>query len=311
MGTTVAELFGDLPYGLDDQLMRAARDHAEISRSTYEMGRRYVGDAVATLLDIDVGALAIDAWTKYDEVREAALRSNEPGSSPQRVRLLEHQITSTHRPSIELYVDNALLTTVALDLEIELDVHGLDAEITAARLTAFRSGDLDVRATLSVEGHRLAERERSFPIGALIAVGHGIPLITSGRGPGPSPDPSAVPSPGPGHKHHPVGATHARAALAVGALLVVFVLGGVGAQVGWASFLPLQPGVAGVVRPGSEWFVRSGPFRQSPTVGTVAPGQDLRVACLERGWAELLTPHGGSYVYSRGLDLDSTPPACG
>jgi hypothetical protein len=59
-------------------------------------------------------------------------------------------------------VDNTLLTTVALGLEVEIDVHGLDAEIKAGRLTGFRSGDLDVRATLSIDGHRIAERERSY-----------------------------------------------------------------------------------------------------------------------------------------------------
>jgi hypothetical protein len=106
--------------------------------------------------------------------------------------------------------------------------------------------------------------------------------------------------------------TRLRGTLIVAALIVVFGLGGVVIpSVEWTSYWPpLQPGTAGLVRPGSEWFVRSGPSRQSPDVGTVAPGQQVRVTCLDRGWAKLLTPHDGNYVYSRGLSLDSTPPAC-
>lgn len=299
MGTTVAELFGDLGHDLDDELKRLTRDHGGISGQVYRLLQRRFGEAVAAVLDIDLGSLALDGWAKYDEVREAARRSVLPGAPPERVRLLEHRITSTHKPTIELYVDNALLTTISLGLEVEVDVHGLDAEIEAGRLAGLRSGDLDVRARLSIEGHRIGEREHSYEVGKLLPVGDGIPLT----------EPLPVPSE---PTHRPPRPNRLRGVLTVAALIVVFGLGGVVTRsVEWTStWPPLQPGTTGQVRPGSEWFVRSGPSRLSPDVATIAPGQPVRVTCLIRGWAKLLSPHEGNYVYSRGLSLNTTPPAC-
>ncbi len=306
MVTTVAELLGEVGPDLDEELRRVAGDHGAITGPVYRLLRARMAEAVATVLDIDLGSLALDGWAKYGEVRAAARRSAPPNESSERVRLVEHRITSTHRPSVELYLNEVLLATIALGLEVEIDVHGLDAEIRGGRLVGFHGGDLDVRATLSAEGHKITERVRSYRIGALLPVGDGIPLI------GPeSASMSMSDSRAGQHRPRP---TRWRGVLTVAALVVLFGLAGLASRsVEWTSSGPLslpQAGVAGLVRPGSDWFVRDGASRQSADVGKVAPGQQVRVACLDRGWAKLLTPHEGKYVYSRGLSLDSTPPAC-
>lgn len=296
MAMTVAELFGDLGNGLGDELVGVAGRRDGISGQVCGLLRRCAGEAVGTVLDIDLGSLVLDGWRKYDEVRQAAHSSTPPGATPKRVRLIESRITSTHKPSIEVYVDNRLVATIGLGLDVEIDVHSLDAELRAGRLAALHTGNLDVRATLSVEEHEIAERTRSVDVGELLPLGdQGLPLVT----PAPAPD---------GTNSRP----RLRGLLIAAALIVVFGLGGLADRsFDWTSFWPLGPsGTAGSVRPGSEWFVRSGPSKRSSKVGTVAPGQQVRVACLDRGWAKLLTPHDGSYVYSRGLRLASTPPGC-
>jgi hypothetical protein len=87
--------------------------------------------------------------------------------------------------------------------------------------------------------------------------------------------------------------------------VVLLGLGGVATRWGERIVERVQPGTAGVVRPGTEWNVRSGPSKNDPSVATVAPGQPVRVDCLDRGWARLLEPHSGRSVYS--ADSTSTP----
>ena len=297
--TTVAELLGhDLERGLDAELKRIA-DNDGGSGLPFRLLRRHAAEAVTAVLDIDIGALALDAWAKYDRLNAAARRSSEPGAEPERVRIVEHQITSTHEPALEILVNGAHIATIDLGLEVEIDVHGLDAEIRDARLTALRTGDVDVRATLSVKGRAVVERERSYEIGALLPLGAGIPLTTTASGPAPA------------RASRRRRRSRVRGILTLVAVIAVLGLGAAAARsTGGTISVSVESGVGGVVRPGSEWFVREQATRRSPDVATVRPGEPVRVACLDRGWAKLITPHEGKYVYSRGLSLESTPPAC-
>lgn len=289
--TTVAELFGDLGPALDRAVRGAAPDRSRLVRQP-------VVDAVGSVLDIDLGSLALDAWGKYAELRQAAHRTSQPGAAPERVRLAEHTITSVHEPTVETYVNGARVLTVTLGLEIELDVHVLDAEIASGLLCGIHAGDVDVRARLSIDGRPVAERGRTFALGALIAIERPIPLVAQ------------APDPGPRHDR-PRSSWWPRVVLTVAVLIAAFSLGGLVTQsVDWAEALPFQPGTVAEVRAGSEWFVRNGPARRSDPVGTVVPGQRVRVECLAGEWAKLLTPCPGRYVYASGLALGSVPPPC-
>ena len=182
--TTVAKLLGDdVGRGLNAELERVVANNGGLASPLSGLLRRRAAEAVAAVLDIDLGTLALDGWAKYDRLHDAARRSSEPGAEPERVRLVEHQIISTHAPALEIYVNGALLATINLGLEVEINVHGLDAEIRSARLTALRTGDVDVRATLSFEGSAVVERERSYDVGALLPLNSGVPLTGTGSGP--------------------------------------------------------------------------------------------------------------------------------
>jgi hypothetical protein len=43
--------------------------------------------------------------------------------------------------------------------------------------------------------------------------------------------------------------------------------------------------------------VRSGPSSGTAILGTVQPGEELRLACQDGGWDRLRSPFGGAYVY--------------
>jgi hypothetical protein len=45
--------------------------------------------------------------------------------------------------------------------------------------------------------------------------------------------------------------------------------------------------------------VRSGPSVGAEVLGTVQPGEELRLACKDGGWDRLRSPHGGAYVSDR------------
>jgi hypothetical protein len=71
-----------------------------------------------------------------------------------------------------------------------------------------------------------------------------------------------------------------------------------------------ETGVAGTVRPGTDWNVRKGPGVSFARIGIVRSGDHLAVACLDHGWALLADRTGPAFVHASGLALDAVPPPC-
>lgn len=295
--STVAGLFGDLRTSLDEhEVVSGALAH-HVSETALRVLDRQVAEAVTGLLDIDLGGLVLDGWLKFDELRAAARRSVESSGEDEEGPLVEHRITSTHRPTVELFVGDVLVAVIAFDLEVHIDVHGVDAIVRGGRLVALRGGDVDLGARLSAEGQTIIERQVSCRIGALVPLAEGFPLL-GGSWPARTMGGSGI---------------GVRGAVVAGLVIVALSAAGLlsGIVAVPASAWPWQQaGIAGVVDPATAWNMRSGPSRSANAVGVVQPGQRVRVECLERGWAKLLVPRSGVFVDRRGLRLDSEPPDC-
>jgi len=70
------------------------------------------------------------------------------------------------------------------------------------------------------------------------------------------------------------------------------------------------PGIAGTVLKGTAWNVRGGPGMDFAPIAVIQPGQVVRVACLDRGWARLESPNPGAFIWTKALALNATPPSC-
>lgn len=286
MAPTVADLFGDLRRTLDEHgaVADALPHHPGVTRRA--------ADALTGLLDINLGALVLDGWTQYRELRDAARRSLDRPDEDEEVALVDHRISSTHQPSIELYVGDALVGTVVFDLEVYADLHGVDAVVRAGDLVGVRGGDVDVGARLSSQSRVIAERTASYRTGVLLPLATGVPLVGN---------------PKPAHVAR-LGSRPLRAAV-VGALLVVL-LGVAGLLSRTDAASTPAAGVPGVVGPETAWNLRAGPDSDAEQVGIVEPGQAVRVECVDGRWARLLDPRAGAFVHRDGLRLDGAPPDC-
>jgi hypothetical protein len=129
------------------------------------------------LLDIDLGELVLDVWTKHNELLAAARRTHRAPDQPEYIVLADHQITSTYHPSVEVYIDDQRVATLTFELTLSLDLLGVVAVVSGGRLIAFRFGDAKVRAQLLMSGRNLVEREVPCLIGALVPLGSGIALV--------------------------------------------------------------------------------------------------------------------------------------
>jgi hypothetical protein len=171
-------MFDDLEGKLIEcRELRDALRHLEGLPAAGALLGKSVVEAAVGLLDINLGDLVLDGWIKHNELLAAGRRTQRAPAQPEDVVLAEHQITSTHHPSVEVYIDNQRVATLTFDLEVSLDLLGVVAVVSAGKLIAFRVGDATIRAELSMSGRVLVKRAMRCRIGALVPLGNGVALV--------------------------------------------------------------------------------------------------------------------------------------
>jgi hypothetical protein len=177
--TTSAFLFGDaedtgqaLAHALNEHGVLGALSPAlqQLSQAGREAADSQIATVAQELLDLDLGELAAAGWRKHASLTEAAERTRaDPGSS-EVVDLASHHITSVHRPSIELLVDDVHVATVRFELRVEFLVRALVATVRYGHVAALGIGACDVTATLAAEGVQLVKQQARLDMSLLIPV---------------------------------------------------------------------------------------------------------------------------------------------
>ena len=115
------------------------------------------------------------------------------------IQLATHRISSVHRPSVELLVNDTHLTNVNFERDIEFVITALEMTVRQGQVVSLHSGNCDISATLTAEGVQLASQQRTYQLPLvvrwplLLHLGDGTdpPLYgASSPGAGANPDPA-------------------------------------------------------------------------------------------------------------------------
>ena len=183
---------GDTTGSIEDKLAKelSSRLRAIVLDEIVAVMRRVLGVTVVDLLAA--------GWKKYEPLAAAARRSLETAGSTEIVELLDHRITSTHRPGVDVTVDGVTVAEIRLDIEISIELHGLTAVVTGGRLSALRTGRGEVTLDVSVDGAPLPPVTRPIDLEIELDLGEGIPLVpeaveTVSLPPAPTQEPTPAP----------------------------------------------------------------------------------------------------------------------
>ncbi|MDQ0464965.1 hypothetical protein QO010_002749 [Caulobacter ginsengisoli] len=135
-----------------------------------------LASAFATALEdvfaLPLGPLLEAAWGKLAALEDARTSTLADPSLSALAPLLDHKITSTHRPHVDLRYGGKTLGKVELVLDLALQLKGIELEFRRGRVSALRGGTCQGSGTLSLGGKTLFKRQsKPFPLTGQVSFG--------------------------------------------------------------------------------------------------------------------------------------------
>ena len=133
--------------------------------------------AAGKLVDIRVLDVMEKAWKKGRELETYRDTEKYPPDKTFSAHLLEHKITSTHKPDIEIKINQKKVGNVHFAVNVEIAVRGMKLEIQNARIKKIHAGDIKAKGSFFCEGFLLAEREtKPLDLPGTINLGEGLEI---------------------------------------------------------------------------------------------------------------------------------------
>lgn len=159
------------------------REFKNLNHAAQEAAGDAFSSVTASLLDVDLGVMAVAGWRIHQRLVNAAKETLRVPGREEVVQLGTHQITSTHRPTVDLLVDGVHAHTFRFRLTIVVDVELAAAVIRAGELVALNVGDTSITGTLTLEAARgdieLIHQQRQVDLNRIIRLNNGVPLISA------------------------------------------------------------------------------------------------------------------------------------
>jgi hypothetical protein len=121
------------------------------------------------LVDIFVGA-----WNKSRQLRKYLDPTKYPPDEAVFVPLVEHTITSTHQPYLEVLINDRPVGKVRLEVIVKINLQGAVLKIQGGRIKEIRSAEAQGEGAIRIEGAELLKMEtKSFSLPGVIDLGAG------------------------------------------------------------------------------------------------------------------------------------------
>jgi hypothetical protein len=129
------------------------------------------------LSDLSIPSLLVGGWTRYEKFQEYFNEEKHPAQERSVIPLFKHTITSTHRPVVELRIDNVPAGRVNFEVSLSLTIESVSVVIMNKRFMAARPGAVEAKGTVKCEGTVILERKLGrFDLPGELSFGDGYPI---------------------------------------------------------------------------------------------------------------------------------------
>jgi len=184
--TTLADFFivSDIAADRLDELeadATVADFRAKLAREFDGLRWSAVWDAVKgqveKLLEVRFVDILLGAWTKYEELQKYCDPAQHPPEETYLVPLLEHALTSTHQPAVEIEIEDAFREKIPFEIALTLKLSGMLLQIRGGRILKIYTGRCQGSGSVKCSGIALIEKETSsIQLPGVMDLGDGVAI---------------------------------------------------------------------------------------------------------------------------------------
>ena len=138
-----------------------------------------IGEKVHEALNLPLTDVLAGAWKGYGRFLKYCDRKQYPPDKVSVVALADHTITSSHKPHVDVLVNNREFGRIDFDVELVITLKGANLSIRDGKFIALRLASGKAKGTLSCEGVVLIDRSsREFQLPGELRFGEeGVPIV--------------------------------------------------------------------------------------------------------------------------------------
>jgi hypothetical protein len=156
---------------LKEKLLSEARVQWPLA---FEIIMKKVGD----VLNIGISDIIGTAWSKYEILLKYLDKEKYPPDETFLVTMAEHEITSEHRPFLEILLNDRPIGKIDFEITVSLMIEGIKLEIQDGRIKKLLAGTCKGEGTVKCENQLILNRTtRPVSLPGTVDFKAGIPIM--------------------------------------------------------------------------------------------------------------------------------------
>ena len=117
-----------------------------------------VSKGLETALDVPISSMLTGAWDRARELRAAMQQTRNSEKDAVLLPLLDHTITSEHRPYVDVVLNGTAIARLVFPLTVTFHLEGIVLRIAKGRIADVLAGQMTIKATLKFAEFVLIEK---------------------------------------------------------------------------------------------------------------------------------------------------------
>lgn len=115
--------------------------------------------ALEQVMAVQIGDILLNSWSRIGALNDAFQATRADPASTVIVPLLDHKVSSSHAPCIDLLCAGKELAKLAFDLSVVLQLKGVELEVRKGAISAVTGGKAVGEGKLVLAGKTLVQRK--------------------------------------------------------------------------------------------------------------------------------------------------------
>jgi hypothetical protein len=149
----------------------------EVPAGFWDTANDALADSLRQILSTPITEILAGGWNTYRSLRKYQDAKKYPPDEVILVPLKEHKISSSHKPRIEILVNDQLVGTIEFEIKLGLEIEMATLKIQGGKIREVEAGAITGTGTLTCGSATLLEcKSKRIHLPRVLSFGEGLPI---------------------------------------------------------------------------------------------------------------------------------------